>query len=109
MNDDECIALRNKIDDLADRLGTLDVVSEGSVSALVITATVDTYPTSASSFFAVHPLSIDGVEAEGEAASFTPDEDRTFYVYNVGSTVPPEGTKIIATSTGGRWTFRYDG
>jgi len=103
------IYFRDKILELKDQLDTLDNPSEGSVSALVQTITETAYPTTPSSFFAVSPLLVDGAEREGVLASFTPDPARIFYAFNLGTGVPPVSTKLIVTSTGGRWTFRWDG
>lgn len=100
---------RDKILELEDRLDSIGDPSEGSVCEVVQTVKVGTYPAEPAAFFAVQPLGVDGLEKEGEAASFTPDADRTFYAANLGSAVPPEGTKVIVTSVSGRWTFRFDG
>lgn len=82
---------------------------DGSVALLVQTKAVGTYPTSANAFFACSPVSIDGAETEGAAASFVVDAARTIFVYNLGSNVPPVGAKLIAQSCSGRWTFRFEG
>ena len=83
--------------------------SDGNPSVLVQTATVSSYPTNASSFFACVPLALDGQETEGAAASFIPDPNRVIYAYNLGTLVPPVNTRLILTACGGRWVFRYDG
>lgn len=100
---------RDKILDLEDRLDSLDAPTEGSASALVQTVSVSSYPTTAFTFYAVQPLVIDGVEREGAAASFGPDPSRVFYACNLGSVVPPVGTKLVVTSCGGRWVFTFNG
>jgi len=82
---------------------------EGSEAVLVQTKAVAAYPTSANAFFACTPLRIDGAEAEGAGATFTPDGSRTIFAYNLGTRTPPVGTRLIAQSCGGRWTFRHDG
>lgn len=83
--------------------------ADGSVSILVRTTTVSSYPTSPSSFFACRPLNVDGAETEGAAASFTVESGRIIYAYNIGTVAPPSGAKIVITDCGGRWIFRYDG
>jgi hypothetical protein len=82
---------------------------DGTVAVLAQTQTVTSYPTVPASFYACVPLWIDGPETEGATASFTVDNGRTLYAFNIGTQVPPVGTTIIAHSCGGRWTFRYDG
>lgn len=82
---------------------------EGAVAVLAQTTTVSSYPTTAGVFYACMPISVDGAETEGAAASFHADQTRTFYALNLGSQVPPRGTLIIAHGCGGRWIFRYDG
>jgi len=100
---------RDKILELEELLDAADKPSEGSVCDVVETVKVGTCPTSANSYFAVRPLSVDGTEREGQSATFEADEDRVFYAANLGSQVPPEGTKLIITSVGGRWCFCFDG
>jgi hypothetical protein len=83
--------------------------SDGSTSLLVTTTKVSTYPTSAASFFASNPTEIDGSEVEGGAASYTADTTQVVYVLNVGTQIPPVGTRVVAHAVGGRWVFRFDG
>lgn len=90
-----------------DRMGTQ--IEEGGLSVLIKTITVATYPGTPSAFFACQPLSIDGTEREGAIATLTVDASRTFYAYNLGTQVPPPGTRLIVTGCNGRWVFRYDG
>ena len=82
---------------------------DGSVALLVQTKAVGSYPTSANTFFACSPVTIDGPESEGAAASFVADPARTIFAYNLGSRVPPVGARLIAQSCSGRWTFRFEG
>jgi hypothetical protein len=83
--------------------------ANGSAALLVTTTTVSSYPTSAASFFASNPTEIDGSEVEGGAASYTADATQVVYVLNVGTQIPPIGTRVVAHAVGGRWVFRYDG
>lgn len=108
MNSDD-VYFRNRLAKLEDKLNRLSPPSEGASVQLVQTTMKDTYPTNPSRFFAVHPLSIDGLAAEGESATLTADTDRTFYAYNLGSSLPPNGTRLLVTTCGGRNVFRYDG
>ncbi len=93
--------------------GVLDRVvpclTDGSAALLLTTTTISTYPSTAASFFASNPTEIDGNEVEGGAASYTADTTQVVYALNVGSMIPPVGTRVVASSVGGRWVFRYDG
>jgi hypothetical protein len=81
----------------------------GSGAIVGQTTTVSSYPSAASSFFAVNPLQINGSETEGSPASYVVDTTTLFYAYNLGTQVPPASTYIVAHAVGGRWVFRYDG
>ncbi len=83
--------------------------ADGSTALLVTTTTVTTYPSTASSFYASNPTEIDGSEVEGGAAFYTADTTQVVYALNVGTQVPPVGTRVVAHAVGGRWVFRYDG
>jgi hypothetical protein len=76
---------------------------------LMTTTTVATYPTSASTFYAGNPTTVSGTETEGGAASYSVDTSNIILALNLGTQIPASGTRVIATSTSGRWTFRYDG
>jgi hypothetical protein len=83
--------------------------ADGSPAQLVTTTTVSKYPTTAAAYYASNPTEIDGSEVEGGAASYTVDTTQVVYVLNVGTQVPPVGTRVVAHAVGGRWVFRYDG
>lgn len=78
-----------------------------SPSVLAKTTVISAYPTAAFSYFACLPQSLYGVEQEG-AAGVVLSGSSTFFALNLGSTVPPVGTLLLATFTGNRWVFRYD-
>jgi hypothetical protein len=80
----------------------------GSAAVLAKTTTVETYPTTASAFYACLPQDIDGAEIEGAAASYVPQSNAVFYGWNAGTAVPPPGTPVVCHAVGGRWVFRYD-
>jgi hypothetical protein len=82
---------------------------DGSVAILVQTKTLNAYPTTPNAFYACSPVRLDGPEAEGGAVAFVVDFSRTYFAYNLGLRVPPVGTKVLAQSCSGRWTFRFDG
>ena len=75
----------------------------------VITTTLTTYPTTAGVYYACNPELLSGAETEGATPTFTADTGTVVYVLNLGTQIPPNGTKLIIHSTGGRWVFRYDG
>ena len=79
----------------------------GSPTLLALTTTIQTYPTSAQSYFACRPLILLGNEIEGGPGSVTPG-NATFFALNLGSTIPPSGTQVLVTFVGNRWVFRYD-
>src|SRR5579885_2670836 len=80
----------------------------GSAALLCQTTTVSTYPTTAQAYYACNPVSCDGTEAEGQAVTYTPDTSTTLFALNIGTTVPPSGSRVICHSVGGRWCFRWD-
>ena len=81
----------------------------GSAAMCAVTTTVTTYPTSAGAFYACNPELLYGAETEGGAPTFTADTATVLYAFNLGSAIPPNGTKIVIHAAGGRWAFRYDG
>lgn len=80
-----------------------------SAAFLGKTTTVTTYPSTASAFYAVNPVSVVGTEAEGASASYVPTTGVVVYALNLGGSVPGVGTYVLCHSCGGRWTFRFDG
>jgi hypothetical protein len=82
---------------------------ECPAALLLTTTTITTYPTSASAFYAGNPTQVSGTEAEGGAAMYLPDTSNIVLALNLGTQIPASGTRVIATSAAGRWTFRYDG
>jgi hypothetical protein len=104
MIDRETTTLRRRHDELgaaADaRRGAL---VNCSPSMVVQTYARSSYPTAAKSYYACHPVKVSGTEAEGQAVTTTVDSGQTLYVANVGSTVPPSGTIVVAILVAGRW------
>jgi hypothetical protein len=82
---------------------------DGSAAAVVVTATKTTYPTVAAQYYACHPIWISGNTTEGTAATYHTDTATWVYAVNLGTAIPPSGTKILTHSVGGRWVFRFDG
>jgi hypothetical protein len=81
----------------------------GSVAMCVITTTVAAYPTSAAEFHACNPELLTGSEAEGATPTFSADTATVVYALNLGTAIPPNGTKLVIHAVVGRWCFRYDG
>lgn len=79
----------------------------GSPCLLVRTKTLITYPNVAQCFYACEPLSVLGLEIEGGFAMVA-SSSATIFALNLGTTVPPPGSQIIATFVENRWVFRYD-
>jgi hypothetical protein len=79
----------------------------GSPALLAQTTTLTAYPTTAQAYYACRPLSLFGAEVEGGPGAVAPGSS-TFFALNLGSTVPPAGTQVVATFVGNRWVFRYD-
>jgi hypothetical protein len=81
----------------------------GSAALCAITTVLTSYSTSAAVYYACNPALVTGTEAEGGAATFTVDTNTVIYALNVGTAVPPQGTKVIIQACNGRHVFRYDG
>lgn len=79
----------------------------GSPALIVKTTTIDTYPTTAATFYACLSQQLTGTEDEGDTPTYTAD-DGTLFALNLGTKIPPSGTTLIVHSVGGRWVFRYD-
>jgi hypothetical protein len=79
-----------------------------NAAAIVVTTTITTYPTSANAYYACNVLLVTGSVSEGATPTITTDTSTVIMAYNVGSTIPPNGTQLVVHSVGGRWTFRWD-
>jgi hypothetical protein len=105
---DEARRLRIRETTLADDLKCqISDSSRGNPSLLARTTVVSSYPTAAQCYFACQPAAVLGVEVEGGPGTISVLSS-TFFALNVGSTIPPVGTQILATFAGNRWVFRYD-
>jgi hypothetical protein len=82
--------------------------SPGMPCLLAQTTTISSYPSSAQNFYACTPLSVLGAEDEGGQGTITPGSS-TFLALNLGTAVPPAGSKVLATFVDNRWVFRFDG
>lgn len=82
--------------------------ADDGIAVIAVTATLSSYPSSPSAAYYCLTQQIDADDTEGATASYTADGGELFAI-NVGSVVPPAGTRIIPHAVGGRWLFRYDG
>jgi hypothetical protein len=82
--------------------------TEGAPCLVVTMTTLGSYPSTPSCFFVCNPITVLGAETEGGTGILTSDNS-TFFAYNLGSAVPPQGTAVLVTFVGNRWVFRYDG
>jgi hypothetical protein len=105
---DELRQLRRRREDeaLAERLPRAP--DPGNPTLLAQTTVVTSYPTAAQAVYAVQGAATGGAEGEGLPVVLTPGGS-PFYAANLGSAVPPQGTFVLCTLIGPRWTFRYDG
>ena len=87
---------------------TLGNPSPSSPTLVANTKTITHYPSAPGQYFACEPMSVLGVEAEGEIGTFT-NFGAIFFALNLGTAIPPSGTKLIVTFVENRWVFRYDG
>lgn len=106
----ELRVMRQRHMDAADALDrSADLPPYGSDAQCAKTTTIETYPTSATAFYACNPVQITGTQTEGAAATLTVDASTVIYAENVGSQIPPSGTYLVIHSVNSRWCFRYDG
>jgi hypothetical protein len=84
----------------------------GNAAVVGVTVAISTYPTAAGAFYGITPQRITGTNAEGDPGVFASDlagGGAPMPALNVGTKVPPQGTKVVWEAVGGRWVFRYDG
>lgn len=84
-------------------------VTRGAPCMVAATKTLTTYPTTAATYYACDVVAVTGAETEGGAGILTVVSPTTFFALNIGTAIPPTGTKIIVTFVDYRWSFRYDG
>jgi hypothetical protein len=98
------------------RLDEIDALSDerpdgpglGAVAVVGVTATDGAYPVSANSMFRIDAELVVCSEKEGAEASFSGLGSRV-YAANIGTGVPPLGTKVVAWLVdGGRLVFQFD-
>jgi hypothetical protein len=105
---DDSKRLRLRDGAIADDLTAHPYAPDPGGPCLVLqTTAIKAYPTAAQSFFACVPVSVLGAEVEGGQALLT-SLIPTVFAFNLGTTLPPLGTNVIASFVGNRWVFRYD-
>jgi hypothetical protein len=103
--------LRDRAAFLSDSLDRSGDEGPAANAALVgVTVAIKAYPTLPGAFYGITPQRITGTNKEGDPGVFAAEPTPTPMVaLNVGTQIPPVGTKIICEAVGGRWVFRYDG
>lgn len=105
---DEALKLRlDRDDDEATATQAPGPGPAGAITRVGITKTVATYPTTAGAFYAMQSAGVMGAQVEGGAGIVTGKGD-TWYALNLGSAIPPVGTKVLCTFIKYRWVFRHD-
>lgn len=80
----------------------------GSTSLVVVTTTDGSYPVVAGTWYTVQVTELSGDEKEGGTVSATTPSGTAFYALNLGTAIPPIGTKLVITQLDGIWTFTYN-
>jgi hypothetical protein len=79
-----------------------------SPAQLLTLVAVTAYPTVAGVFYGGNPTDVGSPEVEGGAATYATGPS-TVYAINLGTAIPPVGTRVVAHLVGGRMCFRWDG
>jgi hypothetical protein len=109
MHNDEARILRERLAELCAALDRIpDALACLPTSLLVQTTTVATYPTVAGRYYACTPVRAGGTEDENQVPSFTTLAG-TYYAANLGSAIPPVGTRTVIDLVGDRYVFQYNG
>lgn len=64
-------------------------------------------PTTTGNYFAVHPVSVGGIESEGSPGTFSVAAAATVFFLAIGSKAPIVGDVLIARSIDGRWVAEW--
>jgi hypothetical protein len=110
MIEHETRTLRHRQADLdADADARDGITIDCGASLVAVTFAEAAYPTVASAFYACHPVALGGTEDEGQAVTTTTDGTQKLYAANLGTAIPPSGTKVLITLAGNRWEFTWNG
>jgi hypothetical protein len=108
MSGREISILRRRHDELGDATDERRGLTVNCMPAVVVvTYAKSSYPTVAGSYYACHPVAVSGTESEGSTLVATTDTTQTLYVLNLGTAIPPAGTKVIAHGIAGRWEMTF--
>lgn len=107
MSYEESVRLRQNDDDLQQEM-TKEALSGVQAGGYLVvrTATQGSYPTAANRFYHCEIESVLGTETEGSSATFD-GASKTIKAYNLGSGIPPVGTRVIACHVPYSWVFQY--
>ncbi len=95
---------QDQLANLSDR--TVLIPPADGLAVVGKTASDGSYPTTAQAVYMLVLQSIDVGDSEGDAATFF-DEDGLMPAVNLGGSIPPAGTRVIAFSISGHWVFSY--
>ena len=87
---------------------TIILPSDDGVVGIGQTVSGGNYPAVANAVYLLTPLGVDCDDTEGAAGSYT-NEAGTVPALNIGTGSPPQGTRVLYVSVGGRWIFRWNG
>jgi hypothetical protein len=106
---DESRILRERLAELCAALDRIpDALACLPTSLLVQTTTVATYPTVAGRYYACTPVAVGGNEAENQTPTFA-TQSGVVYAANLGSAIPPNGTRTVIDLAGDRYVFSFNG
>ncbi|MDQ3168427.1 MAG: hypothetical protein M3P94_07240 [Chloroflexota bacterium] len=104
---DDYQILRDDNQAALDELGRVpDAPPEGAPRIAAVTIKITTYPTTASVFYGVRAVAILGDQVEGQPA-IEEDSGETYLAFNLGTKIPPVGSKVELTRVPHRWVFTY--
>jgi hypothetical protein len=64
---------------------------------------IQSVPSTADAYFAVHPVSVLGTEAEGNPGALVVNSSATAFVYVIGPSAPKVGDDLVCRFIGNRW------
>lgn len=106
MTDDDLFRLMNRVNDLDERVESLNVERPGSTRQRVMQVfNAGAMPSIVPAFYATHPVTLTGTEAEGNPFVVTVDTSRSVPVV-VLDTVPAVGDNLFCRQINGLWIAR---
>lgn len=108
MMDDEARKLRERMGDLQERFDQLPTdTATPSPNRLFLTAVKTHYPTVAGAYYCLQPQRLSGSQAEGGTSTLDDAGPNKTFGLNIGRSIPPIGTLVIASVIDNVWVFRY--